>query len=451
MSSGTGILLRFCIVYFALYSLGTQIIGGVLLTPWFSFPALGTVWPMREITNWLAEHVFGVRLPILYTGNSGDTVFHWIQTAWLLALAMAITAAWRTLQPGRSREERWHRWFRVFIRFAMAAQMFYYGMAKIIPTQFPPPSLVTLVESVGNLSLSDLLWTHVGASLPYQVFTGCAEMLSGILLLAPRTTLLGALIGLADMTQVFVLNMTYDFGLKQISFHYLLMFAFLIAPDARRLANVLVLNRSAEPSSPPDLFSTPLANRIALVAQVVFGIYLIGMFTWVATRSYYAEGGPGVDAIAALRHLERGGAVGGRPEPAAGPERLRSPLASRHLRHARRPRLSAHRRFVRALRSGDRYQPPHHRVDQAKRRKLARRFHLRTAVIRSTRARGDDGRVSAADSAATGRVRYLQAAQQSLPVDSSAGPLRRMRSSRRGRRELIRFFRKKQPKTVTTP
>ena len=26
----------------------------------------------------------------------------------------------------------------------------------------------------------------------------------------------------------------------------------------------------------------------------MFGIYLIGMFTWVATRSYYADGGPGV-------------------------------------------------------------------------------------------------------------------------------------------------------------
>ena len=293
MSSGTGILLRFSTIYFALYSLATQIVGGVLLTPWFLFPALGTTWPMREITLWLAEHVFGLRPPLLYTGNSGDTAFHWIQTAWLLALSMAITAAWCALQPDRSREERWHRWFRAFIRFALAAQMFYYGMAKIIPTQFPPPSLVTLVESVGNLSLSDLLWTHIGASTPYQVFTGCAEILSGILLLAPRTTLLGALIGLADMTQVFVLNMTYDFGLKQISFHYLLMFAFLIAPDARRLANLLVLNRPAEPAPDSDLFATPRANRVARVAQIVFGIYLIGMFTWVATRSYYAEGGPG--------------------------------------------------------------------------------------------------------------------------------------------------------------
>jgi hypothetical protein len=294
VSSGTGRVFRFAVVYFTLYSLATQIVGGVLLTPWFSFPALGTSWPVRDVTQWLAEHVFGLRPPLLYTGNSGDTAFHWVQAAWVLTLAIVITVAWSALQPSRARDGVVHTWFRVFIRFAMAAQMFYYGMAKIIPTQFPPPSLVTLVESVGNLSLSDLLWTQVGASTPYQVFTGCAEMLSGILLLLPQTTMLGALIGVADMTQVFVLNMTYDFGLKQISFHYLLMFAFLLAPDARRLANVLVLNRAAEPSTQPDLFASARGNRIALLAQVAFGIYLIGMFTWVATRSYYAEGGPGV-------------------------------------------------------------------------------------------------------------------------------------------------------------
>jgi hypothetical protein len=287
------IAFRFSLVYFTLYSLATQIIGGVILTPWFSFPALGNVWPMRGITEWLAEHVFGLRAPLLFIGNSGDTAFHWVQNAWLLALAVVITAAWVMLQPRRDHERTWHTWFRVFIRFALAAQMFYYGMAKIIPTQFPPPSLVTLVESVGNLSLSDLLWTWVGSSTPYQIFTGCAEMASGILLLFPQTALLGAIIGVADMTQVFVLNMTYDFGLKQISFHYLLMFAFLIAPDARRLANVLVLNRSTEPSLQRELFATRRANRMARVAQVVFGIYLIGMFTWVAARSYYAPGGPG--------------------------------------------------------------------------------------------------------------------------------------------------------------
>jgi hypothetical protein len=283
-------LLRFSIVYFALYSLATQIIGGVVLTPWFSFPALGTVWPMREITQWLAEHVFGLRTPLLFTGNSGDTAFHWIQNAWLLVLAIVIAGVWSVRQPDhartmsqsdRARERAWLAWFRVFIRFALAAQMFYYGMAKIIPTQFPPPSLVTLLTPVGNLSLSDLLWTQVGASTAYQVFTGCAEMLSGVLLVMPQTTTLGALIGVVDMMQVFALNMTYDFGLKQISFHYLLMFAWLLATGPHRLTLIPLFDRDVS------------VSRRALIAQIAFGAYLIGMFSWVATRSYYAAGGPG--------------------------------------------------------------------------------------------------------------------------------------------------------------
>ena len=272
---------RFCVVYFGLYSIATQIAGGVVLTPWFSFPALGTVWPMREITQWLAEHVFGLRTPLLFTGNSGDTAFHWILNAWLLVLAVVITAVWSMLQPDRAHERTWLAWFRVFIRFALAAQMFYYGMAKIVPTQFPPPSLVTLVTPIGNLSLSDLLWTQVGASTAYQIFTGCAELLSGILLLVPQTTTLGALIGIVDMTQVFALNMTYDFGLKQISFHYLLMFAWMLATGPHRLTHLPLLDREVS------------VSRRALVGQLVFGAYLIGMFTWVATRSYYAAGGPG--------------------------------------------------------------------------------------------------------------------------------------------------------------
>jgi hypothetical protein len=29
---------------------------------------------MRDVTLWLAEHVFGATPPLVYTGNSGDTV-----------------------------------------------------------------------------------------------------------------------------------------------------------------------------------------------------------------------------------------------------------------------------------------------------------------------------------------------------------------------------------------
>src|SRR5438128_5661016 len=83
----TRVAFRFCFAYFALYCAATQILGGLILFPHFSFPSLGTRWPMRSITMWLATHVFGITTPLMYAGNSGDTAFHWIQTLWTLVFA----------------------------------------------------------------------------------------------------------------------------------------------------------------------------------------------------------------------------------------------------------------------------------------------------------------------------------------------------------------------------
>ncbi|MBI4265434.1 MAG: DoxX family protein [Acidobacteria bacterium] len=287
----TRVAFRFCFVYFGLYSLVTQIVGGLFLLPTFQLPALGMVWPMRDLALWSAEHLFGVTGPIVYVGNSGDTALHWIQTLWMLIVALAATAVWSMWDDRRLHYVTLHKWFRAFVRLALAAQMFYYGMAKVIPTQFPRPSLVTLVEPVGNLSLTDLLWTSIGASVGYQMFTGWAEMLAGFLLLVPRTTTLGALVCLADMVMVFMLNMTYDFGLKQISFHLILLSLFLLAPDVGRLADMFVLNRPAGPSTQPPLFRTARANRVALAVQIVWGLYLVGMFANLNLGYWYTEPG----------------------------------------------------------------------------------------------------------------------------------------------------------------
>lgn len=284
---------RFAVVYFTLHAFATQVAGGMLLIPGTQLPALGNVRPMRDITLWLAEHVFGATPPIVYTGNSGDTLFHWVQTAWLAALALTLAAAWTALDRRRTGYPALRKWFRVFIRFALAAQMFYYGMAKVVPSQFPPPSLVTLVEPVGYLSLSDLLWAFIGSSTPYQIFAGLAEVAAGVLLVIPRTATLGALIAVIDMIQVFTLNMAYDFGLKQISFHLILLSLFVLAPEWRRLVNVLVLDRAAPPSAQPPLFGTPDANRLATATQILFGAYLLVMFTALGLRYYNGPGGAG--------------------------------------------------------------------------------------------------------------------------------------------------------------
>jgi hypothetical protein len=92
-----------------------------------------------------------------------------------------------------------------------------------------------------------------------------------------------------DMVQVFTLNMTYDVPVKLFSFHLILLCLMLLIPDVRRLANVFLLNRAANPSNQPSLFRTPRRNRIALAAQIAFGFLLLGMNihgSWTAHNQY---------------------------------------------------------------------------------------------------------------------------------------------------------------------
>lgn len=286
----TRIGFRFVFLYLSLFCLATQISGSLLVVPGINFRGFGPLSPMREITDWVAAHVFGLASPPSYEAYSGETTFFWVQMLWLLALAVAGAALWFAFDR-RPNYVTLHKWFRLIIRLALAASMFEYGMTKVIPVQFARPTLNTLVTPVGNLSLSNILWTSIGAAPAYEIFTGCAEMLGGILLLAARTTTLGALICLADMSQVFVLNMTYDIGLKQISFHLILLSLVLLAPEFSRLVSFFFFpERNAGPSREPQLFRSPRWNRLAIFLQIGIGVYLIGMQTLVNWNYRHAAG-----------------------------------------------------------------------------------------------------------------------------------------------------------------
>jgi hypothetical protein len=169
--------------------------------------------------------------------------------------------------------------------------MINYGMAKVIPLQMPYPSLTRLLQPFGTFSPMGVLWTSIGASQAYEIFAGCAEVVGGLLLILPRTATLGALICLADMIQVFMLNMTYDVPVKLFAFHLVLLTCFLLAPDLPRLASVLFLNRATAPSPQAQLFLAVRANRVVLAAQVALGLWLVGMNAHTAWGYWSIFGG----------------------------------------------------------------------------------------------------------------------------------------------------------------
>ncbi len=267
---------RLSFAYFSLYVLSNQMIGGII--PFFNVPELGNTRAGQAVVLWVAKHVFHIGYTIITTETgSGDRTFDWVANFCIVALAILAAAVWSIVDRKRENYSAMYKWFRLFMRFALAGQMFGYGFAKIFPLQMPFPRLEKLLEPYGNFSPMGVLWSSIGASQAYEIFAGSAETLGGLFLIFPRTAMLGALISLADMTQVFLLNMTYDVPVKLLSFNLILFSLFVLAGDADRLANLFFLNRTAAPERARPLFRRAWANRTAVAVQIVFGFVLIGM------------------------------------------------------------------------------------------------------------------------------------------------------------------------------
>jgi hypothetical protein len=294
-SLGPRIAFRFCVAYFTLFALSNQILGGLFVVPKLDIPELSALWPLRHITFWTAAHIFRIKHDLVYTGSgSGDKTFDWVLAFCLIVIAALVTCIWSILDRRRENYVVFHKWFRLAMRFMLASEMFLYGIDKAIPLQMPFPYLTRLLEPYGNFSPMAVLWSSIGASRSYEIFAGCAETLGGILLLVPRTATLGALVCLADMIQVFMLNMTYDVPVKLFSFHLILFSLFLLAPEANRLLAFFFTDRAITPSRQTPLFRSVRANRVAVAIQVAFGLYLIGMgiYSGIGAWSKYGGGRP---------------------------------------------------------------------------------------------------------------------------------------------------------------
>jgi hypothetical protein len=249
---------RFVASYFLLYSLGSYI--GFL-------PVIGVVgnWyfrAMQALTVWTARNVLHLSASVaLVPTGSGDTLRGYVQNFVVLSLAVLGAVVWSILDRRRREYSRAFLWLSAFVRFTLAITMFGYGFAKIIPTQMPAPGPDRWIEPLGEVSPMGLLWTFMGYSYVYQIFTGLGESIGGLLLCFRRTTTAGALLLIAVLSNVVLLNYTFDVPVKLYSTNLLLMVVFLLVPDIKRVLQALVLApRELEP-----MLTNRLARRIAIV------------------------------------------------------------------------------------------------------------------------------------------------------------------------------------------
>jgi hypothetical protein len=198
----------------------------------------------------LLGRLFDQPVPIEPT-DMGDTLYRFLLSLQMVLLAAIGTIVWSVVDRRRENYERIAEVPTIVVRYFLVATMLYYGVAKLIGAQFPFPNAGMLEAKVSETSPMGLMWAFMGYSAPYSFFGGLAEVLGALLLLSRRTTTLGALVIMAVMTNVVMLNLCYDITVKLFSFQLWLASVALLAPHARRLiAAALGFATSAAPSRP---------------------------------------------------------------------------------------------------------------------------------------------------------------------------------------------------------
>lgn len=141
------------------------------------------------------------------------------------------------------------------------------GIFRLIPVWMPPLRPLDQLRRLGELTQGELIQTLIGASPVFQSFTGLAALLGGVLLLFPRTALLGTVICAANLSMAVTVAFCYDLPTQVYVSCLFLLSLILLAPDLRRLADLFVLDRAVEP--PRELpSSTGWPDRLLLLAGV---------------------------------------------------------------------------------------------------------------------------------------------------------------------------------------
>jgi len=171
-----------------------------------------------------------------------------------------------------ARSDKWFKRFAVFCRIALAAGFLPTGYVKIIGERFTGlPSNNPLGHYFDALHLTGY----------YYTFIGVAQIIIAILLLIPRTSLLGALMYFPIIINICVLTYATRFDGTRLITMMVLANLFLLIWDYNRLKHILPFK---QPRTDPHVLKKPLGNRLriiffggtfAIIAIIIFGAFYL--------------------------------------------------------------------------------------------------------------------------------------------------------------------------------
>ncbi len=178
-----------------------------------------------------------------------------------------------------AKSDKWLKGFAVFCRIALAASFLPAGFVKIMGERFASglPSNNPLGHYFDALSLTGY----------YYTFIGITQMIIAILLLVPRTSLLGALMYFPIIINICVLTYATRFDGTRIITMMVLASLFLLIWDYDRLKHILPFK---QPKTDPPVLKKPLGKRLRFI---FFGGCFVALAIIIVGTSYLYEIVPG--------------------------------------------------------------------------------------------------------------------------------------------------------------
>ena len=221
---------RFLFTYFTLYC--CSIFSGSLWSPF---------------VYWIGKNILNIGHEFSHKGyGSGDTTYAYIQVLLFFLIALSVTLVTSVIDRKRQSYDTLMWVFTILLRLILVFFLLVYGFSKVFYLQFSPPSLTRLLQPLGEMSPMGLAWTFMGYSKAYTIFSGLVEVFAGYLLISKRTQTIGAMLTIAVMGNVFMMNLCYDIPVKLFSIHLLLMGLILLLTDFNRLFGLFFTNETID-------------------------------------------------------------------------------------------------------------------------------------------------------------------------------------------------------------
>ena len=178
-----------------------------------------------------------------------------------------------------AKSDEWFKKFAVFCRIALAASFIPTGFVKIMGERFAEglPSNNPLGHYFDALHLTGY----------YYTFLGITQIIVAILLLIPRTSLLGALMYFPMIVNICVLTYATRFAGTRINTMMLLASLFLLIWNYDRLKYILPFK---QPKKDPPVLRQPLGIRLRII---FFGSSIAAVAFIIIGTFYLYEIGPG--------------------------------------------------------------------------------------------------------------------------------------------------------------